>query len=329
MVRQWKIAYFLCTTLHILLRIQYINAELVGAILLPHGDFSYDPSFFPLNTAERDAANKIASASRRAGRWLVEEQKPDIILLSTPHGMKLDNNFAIYMSEKGMGYATIGGDMYGNSTSNKVYNVSLGIDMDLELAKNLLGLLHNENVSGIYSYNDEIPMSLNWGEIIPLLLLPEGNRTYKHIIWSHPQRRYEQSQAMVPELLRVGQTMANWAQGRPERIAVIISGDLSHTHQQQGPYGYSNSSAPFDGAIGKWAANPYSHAKSLIRMASSLQPRAMSCGFTGYVLWHGMMMNAGTRQMTPDVLANVNATYYGMIAASFKPSETTKAEQPQ
>ena len=31
-----------------------------------------------------------------------------------------------------------------------------------------------------------------------------------------------------------------------ERVAVIISADLAHTHLASGPYGYSNASQPFD-----------------------------------------------------------------------------------
>ena len=31
-----------------------------------------------------------------------------------------------------------------------------------------------------------------------------------------------------------------------QRIVIIISADLAHTHQASGPYGYSNASEPFD-----------------------------------------------------------------------------------
>ena len=31
-----------------------------------------------------------------------------------------------------------------------------------------------------------------------------------------------------------------------ERVAVVISADLAHTHLKSGPYGYSNASEPFD-----------------------------------------------------------------------------------
>ena len=32
----------------------------------------------------------------------------------------------------------------------------------------------------------------------------------------------------------------------PKRVVIIISGDLAHTHLASGPYGYSNTSEPFD-----------------------------------------------------------------------------------
>ena len=30
------------------------------------------------------------------------------------------------------------------------------------------------------------------------------------------------------------------------RVAMVISGDMAHTHLPSGPYGYSNASQPFD-----------------------------------------------------------------------------------
>ena len=31
-----------------------------------------------------------------------------------------------------------------------------------------------------------------------------------------------------------------------ERVVIVISADLAHTHLASGPYGYSNESEPFD-----------------------------------------------------------------------------------
>lgn len=35
-------------------------------------------------------------------------------------------------------------------------------------------------------------------------------------------------------------------EAREERVVVIVSADLAHTHSTDGPYGYSNASEPFD-----------------------------------------------------------------------------------
>ena len=53
---------------------------------------------------------------------------------------------------------------------------------------------------------------------------------------------------MISELLELGTNMYNLLDNATEKVAVIISGDLAHTHLSDGPYGYSNASEPFDQA---------------------------------------------------------------------------------
>ena len=320
------------------------NAILVGGVLLPHGDFALDPTFFANGTIERTVANEVAEGAHRAGRWLTELQQkqaePMIVLVTTPHGIKLDYDYGIYVASRGSGTATIGGDCTGfadvesrirkrpcRDCQHKPYNVTLDIALaPTTLSNDLLKTLHDKRypVSGIYSYNDEAPIPLNWGEIVPLLLLGDTSNLLP-LIWTFPYRRYDHAVEMVPQLLEMGNAIAEWATRRPERIAVLISGDLSHTHLANGPYGYSNTSAPFDKAIGKWAADAcgWEAAKALLERATELQPDAKSCGFTGYILWHGMMCSSSERnnrsiQFDSKVIVNRNVTYYGMIAATFE-----------
>ncbi len=391
------------------------DAVVVGGILLPHGDFALDPTFFANETIEREAANEVATGARNAGRWLIEllhqkhhiatttkpriiktldekqysnsletEDELTIVLLTTPHGIKLDYDYGIYVGSKGTGTATIGGDctlvrkrsnysgIRGSVESvskrftrlkesthhcqHKPYNVTLeNIDLaPMPLAEDLFTRLRrakNHPVSGIYSYNDEAPIPLNWGEIIPLLLLPSFATSSKKkssllpLIWTFPYRRYNHSIEMIPELLQIGADIMEWAQQRPEKIAVIVSGDLSHTHLPSGPYGYSTASALFDEAIGVWAGGNTNTtenfgrnwdpcrpeaALTLLNRAKELQPDAKSCGFTGYVLWHGMMCSSSTFasesfieqsssvEFDSKVLVNRNVTYYGMMGAIFE-----------
>mmetsp|Transcript_29088 Transcript_29088/g.70147 ORF Transcript_29088/g.70147 Transcript_29088/m.70147 type:complete len:195 (-) Transcript_29088:52-636(-) len=173
------------------------------------------------------------------------------------------------------------------------------------------------------------------------------------LILTFPYRRYDHAVDMVPELLRMGNRIMEWIEARPERIGVVISGDLAHTHQTTGPYGYSNASGLFDAAMGEWANGGNRQTKgygdpcnvkslhALLDKARKLQPDAKSCGFTGYILWHGMMRcptdDSGSeaigdnpidvdivhrqqpeqQQFRSKVLVNRNVTYYGMMAAIF------------
>lgn len=40
-----------------------------------------------------------------------------------------------------------------------------------------------------------------------------------------------------------------------EKVVVIISSDLAHTHEASGPYGYSPAAEPYDKACGHWASS--------------------------------------------------------------------------
>ena len=107
------------------------------------------------------------------------------------------------------------------------------------------------------------------------------------------------------------------------RVAMVISGDMAHTHQSTGPYGYSNASQPFDDvsvntvqskafqfsvawkqgciiiidcnsqvvflpqAVGEWASTLNSTA--LLETAAGFVDSALSCGYTGLVMLHGFL----------------------------------------
>ena len=134
---------------------------------------------------------------------------------------------------------------------------------------------------------------------------------------------------MVDELLHAGQLLFHWIEQRPERMAVLVSADLSHTHRADGPYGYSAASQPFDDAIQQaWRhGDPCRRqaAEALLQRATALQPQALSCGYTGMVLLHGLLCGRRgslrtrtTPRWVSTVLVDKNVTYYGMMAAMMK-----------
>jgi len=337
-----------------------VLARLEAAVILPHGDFALDPTLVPANTIERQAADEVAQAAAEVGDWLGHHIDPDLIYLSTPHGIALSNNFALYLGSTASGGADIGKDLH-NSTV-RPYHVNLPrIELEPRLSSELVSELTSLhlNVSGIQvSAENSFDTPLQWAEVIPLLLIPPRQRrqTYeppgdaslwsttkvhrhlkeravstsqrRHLILSHPLRRYTASPDMVPELVQLGRLLRRWLDARPEKITVVISGDMSHTHRADGPYGYSDQSAVFDQAVGVWAADPCRQAAALLGHARSLQPQALSCGFTGMVMLHGILCSnddntaatahGAVLEWDAHVWANRNVTYYGMMVASYE-----------
>lgn len=110
---------------------------------------------------------------------------------------------------------------------------------------------------------------------------------------------------MIGELLKLGSNIYNMLESATETVAVIISGDLAHTHLPSGPYGYSNASEPFDQVItllfrflnttyddfvqacGKWASTL--DEKYIVDEAAQYADKALSCGYTGFVMLQGLL----------------------------------------
>lgn len=367
-----------------------VYGEFVGAIILPHGDAAYDPTIYATGKTERNVANEIHIGSLQTAQWFANVLNPDIIFISSPHGIALSNDYSIYLADTASGYADIATEL--NITVKPPYKVYLPtISLDKNKSNELLDRLNDLkfNVSGVVVPSDgSIDMPLHWGEVIPLLLIPprrhrqdhcrpchrddtklsilsknlrrtimvdnsrdsdannnnrfksccsllDNNQDYdnerKLIIWTYPLRRYNHSIEMIFELLQIGYEMRQYFDNVNKKMGVIISGDLSHTHQMTGPYGYSNTSQLYDNAIGIWANNPCVNADALLITAAQYQPTALSCGYTGFVLLHGMLCGTNSDhhhdvEYDSRVIVNHNVTYFGMMAAQFQPKNNKKRD---
>lgn len=344
-----------------------VSCMLEAAVILPHGDFALDPTLLPVEDgAARRIANEISDAAHDAGgTWLNRHVDPDLILLSTPHGIALSRDFGLYLGSTASGYVELGRSDLNNKTFGPNRTVRLDdIMLQPELSRQLVDRLSEMNVSGIqFIPDDSQDVPLYWGEVIPLTLIgnrkSSGSRSSfatrqdpkfrrattttittrttprRHVILTSPLRRHTQNPvSMVPELLELGRAVYDWIEGRPERIAVVVSADLSHTHRVDGPYGYSPAAASADEALARWASDPCGEPDALLRDAAHLQSQALACGWTGFVMLHGMLCGGGNDdddadsrrepQWDSEVLAHGNATYYGMMVAQFarrKPRE--------
>ena len=94
----------------LLLSPQHATARVVGAAVIPHGDFTFDPSLVHYENGSRE----LHEAARGAGAAL-EALEPELVFLTTPHGMALERDFTVYENSNASGFASIGQDLHNAS----------------------------------------------------------------------------------------------------------------------------------------------------------------------------------------------------------------------
>ena len=288
-------------------------AVVLGGVVIPHGDFAYDPTLVT-------NATQIHAAAVHAG-VIVTALQPDIVLLSTPHGMALDRDFLLYGNSEAAGFAMIGDDLHNESFPS--YRIDLHATLEPNVSSSIesMARVSKLNVSTLVTFADSEAEALRCGEVIPLSFLNATLNQTKVVVLSQPTRRYTEDTEMVPELLELGARLYSHLHALPERVVVLISSDLAHTHKADGPYGFSEAAAPFDAATVDWAETLDD--QPLLDTATGLVDDALSCGFTGLVLLHGLLTcdAAQGRKWRPELLAYAAPTYYGMLAATFLEDE--------
>ena len=72
----------------------------------------------------------VHDAAIQAGAML-EAHKPDLVLLTTPHGIELSSDYALYMNTNASGFAQIGADLHNASFPGYKVPLSVGLDPDV------------------------------------------------------------------------------------------------------------------------------------------------------------------------------------------------------
>lgn len=111
------------------------------------GDFAFDPSL----VHNSNGSLELHLACLEAGKHIAGLQ-PDLILLSTPHGIEITNDFLFYQNSLAAGFARIGGDLHNSSFP--LYDVPLNTTVAVNVTNDLLQhlLVAGLNVSGIKSF---------------------------------------------------------------------------------------------------------------------------------------------------------------------------------
>lgn len=293
---------------------RFVWALIVGGGLVPHGDFAYDSTLPP--TGNNESA-RLHNASVETGHVL-SALDVDVLVLITPHGVSSERDTGFYAANNASGFAKIGDDLH--NASHKDYEVPVNCSIDANLTRTLVAALGDvSNVTALTAWGESEPFPLRWGEGIPLLLLQDGGYTPKRaVVISLPSRRILNTSMMTNEMRRLGRALRD-ALPDDRRIAVVVSGDLAHTHAPDGPYGYSPDAEPFDQAVGSWLRNT-SDAIKLVVDAANLVDDALSCGYLGLVMLLGLLerdaeLTKAAFIPARPVVGPYHPTYYGMAVA--------------
>lgn len=200
----------------------------VGAAILPHGAmiFDGDPNSGSSACRERNStmppdlikncSNLYTSCERAAD--LVAKMNPDIVLLVTPHGISLSSGaFGVYMANTAR----------GNALWNDCWqDIEINIPLDAQLSDQLLGFVQKRGLKadGIITFS-MMEAPLRWGEVVPLWFIDRkiDSEKVKYIIVSSA-RNSDGYDVM-------GKALHDFASTQQQRLAVVISGDLAHTHE--------------------------------------------------------------------------------------------------
>lgn len=124
-----------------------VLAKIIANFVMPHGSIALDPRHFnTTNSTAKKEAWELHDACVKVGQQ-IEQLRPDLIFLSTPHGVADLRNFVFYLNPLGKGYA----EMDNCKCPPCCYDVS--VRFDTQLSSDMVRSLGvNQNVSGLAAY---------------------------------------------------------------------------------------------------------------------------------------------------------------------------------
>lgn len=204
------------------------NMGFVGAAILPHGAmiFDGDPNSDSAACRERNSTMPpdlikdcyaLYSSCERAAD-LVAEMNAEVVLLVTPHGISLCSGaLAVYMTNAAC----------GNALWNDTWqDIEVSVPLDAHLSGQLLDFVQKQGLKadGIIPFS-RMEAPLRWGEVVPLWFVNRkiDSDKVKYIVLSVGRQR--------ESFEVIGKALHDFASTLHQRLVVVISGDLAHTHK--------------------------------------------------------------------------------------------------
>ncbi|MDN4606918.1 extradiol ring-cleavage dioxygenase [Sporosarcina highlanderae] len=176
--------------------------------------------------------SKTRESLTELGREM-ENAKPDVIIVLTPHGTRINGQFAITDSER----------MEGSLKENDA-EFTMERLVDRELARSIAEAATKAGIpAGAVNYGTAAgPISclpLDWGVIVPLRFMPKVP-----IVVINPSRELSFEMHVA-----FGNVLSETVQAGTKRVGLIASCDWSHTHDETGPYGFDPAAEKLDAEV--------------------------------------------------------------------------------
>ena len=253
---------------------------IVFAAIAPHGGQVFDEPEGETRQGMEELGRRFAAA------------RPTAVIVLTPHGLHIDDHFAVVRSSR------LEGDAAQWSDSTERYEGP----GEPELAADCLEALQAEGLPALgITFGSTIAgastMPLDWGAMIPLWFM----RAPAVVVT--PCRARANG-----EHVRAGAALGRATGLR--RVALIASADHGHGHTADGPYGFAAESAQYDARIQELVReNRLGDAVGL----GTIVDLAKADSLWQLLMLHGMLGES----FDAHLLSYEVPTYFGMLTASY------------
>ncbi len=227
---------------------------------------------------------------------------PETVVVYTPHGICIEGHMCVSVARVAIG--TLDGD--------DGQRIEAAMPLDLELALGLAHLARQKGVPVAEAGYDErghpmLAFPMDWGAVIPLWYMGARWEPRPNVVVVCPDRSLPRR-----SLVDFGRATVEAAALVGRRIAVICSADQGHGHAEDGPYGFSPTSATYDRAFCRTVRE--GALNSLRYWRSDWIEAAMADSFWQTLMLHGALEGSDLR---PELLSYEAPTYFGMACASY------------
>ncbi len=288
-------------------------AGIVWGCIAPHG-----LALLPALSEDADGATATRAAMEELARRC-DAQRPDVLVVATPHGMRVDGTFAV------AGAAAALAALHWNGRT-----VELRVSVDCELSDAIVEHARRRGLpvaqtSWGGNQRDASVAVLDWGAAVPLWFLGRARHRAGASDVFAPQHEDDSALPVVliapsraldrRSMVEFGAVVAEAAARSGKRVAFVASCDWAHTHRADGPYGFHPAAADVDRAVVEAVRE-----NALERLLSLPEAQVEAAAIDG--LWQALMLaGAAGAGRSCELLGYEAPSYFGMLVAEVLPGD--------